>query len=297
MITIYIVWGSTYLAIRYAVMTIPPFFMASFRFLVAGLVLFVFRGLAGDPWPRWKEWRSTGIVGLFLLLGGNGGVVWAEQRVPSSLAALLIGTVPLWMLVMSFLARGGKKPGRKSVLSVLIGFLGIVVLFWPTRSSGNFDIVGSLVLVVSAISWAYGSLYSRQATLPASPLQGTSMEMLTGGLGLLLAGVFTGEVGQLHLQQITTQSAIGVVYLIIFGSLIGFVAYTWVLRAAPISLVATYAYVNPLVAIFIGYVVAGEDLGIKSLFAAAIILGSVILTTLPVRVKPNEVVMGEPAQD
>ncbi len=285
MITIYIVWGSTYLAIRFAVATIPPFYMASIRFLAAGIILFAYRIFKGDPWPTWKEWRSAAIIGLFLLVLGNGGVVWAEQQVPSSLAALLVGTVPLWMIIINAIKPGGRWPNRKVVLGVTLGFGGIVLLFWPAQSGGAepFQITGILVLMFSAIFWAFGSLYSRTAVLPASPLLGTAMEMLSGGTGLFLAGTMTGEMQTMNSQLITSQSMFGVGYLIVFGSLIGFAAYTWALRAAPISLVSTYAYVNPVVAIIVGYLFAGEVFSVKTLIAAAIILGSVILITSPSR--------------
>jgi drug/metabolite transporter (DMT)-like permease len=281
MVSIYIFWGSTYLAIRFAVATIPPFYMASARFLMAGGILFLFRRLAGDPLPTWKEWRSAGIIGLFLLLGGNGGIVWAEQRVPSSLAALLVGTVPLWMVIIDALKPGGKWPKWQVMIGVVIGFGGITLLFWPGQAVGGsqVDLTGALVLLVASIFWAIGSLYSRKAILPSSPLQGTSMEMLVGGIGLLVAGTLSGEASQLSLQTISAKSLFGVGYLVVFGSLVGFAAYTWVLRVAPTSLVSTYAYVNPLVAIILGYLFANETLGIRTLIAAAIILGSVVFST------------------
>jgi drug/metabolite transporter (DMT)-like permease len=281
MIAIYVVWGSTYLAIRFAVVTIPPFYMAAGRFLLAGSILFAIRWLSGDPLPKWREWRSAGIVGIFLLLGGNGGLVWAEQRVPSSLAALLVGTVPLWMVIIDALKPGGKWPTWQVMSGVVIGFGGIALLFWPGQMVGGskVDLIGSLVVLLGSVAWAIGSLYSRKAALPSSPLQGTSMEMLVGGLSLLLVGTLAGEAKQLNLQLISTKSLLGVGYLVIFGSLVGFAAYTWLLRAAPTSLVSTYAYVNPLVAIILGYVFAGETLSARTLIAAAIILGSVILTT------------------
>ena len=286
MITIYIVWGSTYLAIRFAVATIPPFLMASMRFLAAGLILFVFRLLSGDPWPRKNEWRSSAIIGLFLLVLGNGGVVWAEQMVPSSLAALMVGTVPLWMIIINSIQPGGHWPNRKVIIGVSAGFAGILLLFWPGQASGEpVNFTGILVLLFAAISWAIGSLFSRKAVLPASPLQGTAMEMLAGGTMLLIAGILTGETASLHTASFTPQSIWGLIYLVIFGSLIGFVAYTWALRSAPISLVATYAYVNPVVAIAVGYLFAGEIFTIKTFIAAAIILGSVILITTPAKKK------------
>jgi drug/metabolite transporter (DMT)-like permease len=289
MVTIYIVWGSTYLAIRFAVATIPPFYMASLRFLLAGGILFLFRRLAGDPLPTLKEWRSAGIIGLFLLLGGNGSLVWAEQRIPSSLAALLVGTVPLWMVIIDALKPGGKWPRWQIMAGVVIGFGGIALLFWPGQNVGGskIDLIGALVVLIGSIAWASGSLYTRTATLPLSPLLGTSMEMLVGGVSLFLVGSLSGEATQINLQLISTKSLLGMGYLIVFGSLVGFATYTWVLRAAPTSLVSTYAYVNPLVAIMLGYFFANETLGIRTIVAAVIILGSVLLTTRAPKTVPT----------
>jgi drug/metabolite transporter (DMT)-like permease len=193
----------------------------------------------------------------------------------------MVGTVPLWMVIVDALKPGGKWPSWQVITGVVIGFGGIALLFWPGQTMGgsNVDLTAALVLLVGSICWAIGSLYSRKAQLPSSPLQGTSMEMLVGGMGLLIAGTLSGEAGQLNLQSITAKSLLGVGYLVIFGSLVGFAAYTWLLRVAPTSLVSTYAYVNPLVAIVLGYVFANETLGLRTLIAAAIILGSVVLTT------------------
>ncbi len=283
MLAIYIFWGSTYLAIRYAVTTIPPFLMAGTRFLVAGGILMILRRMAGDPFPRWFEWRSAWIIGWFLLLGGNGGVVWAEQTVPSSLAALIVGTVPLWIVLIDAVRPRGNRPGWPALLGVGIGFVGILLLFWPFPGSGEapeqINLAGLLVLLLGAISWATGSLYGRKARLPQSPLMGSAMEMLMGGTGLIILGGVTGEFRNLNLHQISWQSDLGMAYLILFGSLAGFTAYTWLIRVAPISLVSTYAYVNPLVAIALGFIIAREPITIRSLVAAAIILGSVVLTT------------------
>ena len=281
MVTIYIVWGSTYFAIRIADKTIPPLYMASVRFLIAGTILFIYRLLSGDPFPTKLEWRSARTIGLFLLLGGNGGVVWAEQRVPSSLAALIVGAVPIWMVLMDIIKHRGRKPNGRVLGGIILGFSGIMLLFWPggSNEANRIDPTASLVLIGSSISWAFGSLYSRNAKLPISPLMGTSMEMLAGGFGLLLFGTILGETRQLNFHTISTSSLAGLIYLIIFGSLVGFVAYTWLLRVAPISLVSTYAYVNPLVAIIIGYIFGNETFTSRTLIAAGIILGSVVMMT------------------
>jgi drug/metabolite transporter (DMT)-like permease len=291
MIAVYIAWGSTYLAIRFAVETMPPFLMAAVRFLIAGTLLFVYRWLAGDRLPRWEQARSAGIVGLFLLLGGNGAVVWAEQTVPSGLAALMVSSSPLWMLSLEALLPGGKRPSARVVLGIMLGFSGVILLMWPAGNGGLLQANpwGAIVLVFATLTWASGSIYSRYAQLPDSPMMGSAIEMLIGGTALLILGALTGEFGQLHLAAITTRSLLGLAYLIVFGSLVGFTAYTWLLQVAPTSLVSTYAYVNPLVALVIGSLLANEVLSTRTLLAAGIILGSVALITTtraPTRSEP-----------
>jgi drug/metabolite transporter (DMT)-like permease len=280
LITIYIVWGSTYLAIRFAVETMPPFLMAAIRFLIAGGILFIWRKLAGDKVPNKIEWRSAAIIGLLLLTGGNGNVVWAEQRVASGVAALIVGSAPIWMVTIDALRPGGKKANLQTWAGVVIGFTGIMILISPWNIANNsqqMDILGVLSLLLGGFLWAVGSLYNRTASLPESPLLGTSMEMLVGGVGLLALGTLTGEWGRLDLSTISARSIWGLVYLIVFGSLIGYSAYTWLLRNAPTPLVSTYAYVNPLVAIFLGSVLASELLTPRILISALIVVGSVVL--------------------
>jgi drug/metabolite transporter (DMT)-like permease len=283
LIAIYIVWGSTYLAIRFAVETIPPFLAAGTRFLVAGSVLYAFQRLRGDKAPIRVEWRSAAIVGLFLLVGGNGGLMWAEQRVASGIASLMIASVPLWIAILDTVRPGGRRPGRWVILGVLTGFAGIIILIGPAQLIGfdnQVDLLGAAVLLFAAFSWAVGSLYNRGARLPTSPLLGTGMEMLVGGLGLFILGTISGEWIQLDPSTFSTRSIVGLIYLIVFGSWVGFASYTWLLRVAPTMLVSTYAYVNPLVAIFLGNLLAGEELTPRVLIAAVIILGSVAMITL-----------------
>lgn len=281
MVSVYIVWGSTYLAIRFAVQTMPPFLMAGARFLIAGTVLFVFLRWRGVVAPSEREWRSAAIIGLLLLLGGNGGVVWAEQRVASGHAALLVGATPLWMVLIDMLRPGGQRPGRLAIMGVLVGFAGVILLIGPGASSADrIDPLGAAALILATVCWAVGSLYSRRAALPPSPLLGTSMEMLIGGLGLLTFGTLAGEWGRLNLEAISRESWWGWAYLVVFGSWVGFGSYTWLLRVAPTSLVSTYAYVNPIVAVLIGNWLANETLTPRTLIAAAIIVGSVALSTL-----------------
>lgn len=282
MISVYVFWGSTYLAIQFAIQTIPPFLMAAFRFLLAGSVLYAWRRLSGDPAPSRFHWRSAAIVGLFLLLGGNGGVVWAEQRVVSGVAALLVGSTPLWMVLIDWV-RGVYRPTGKTLAGVLVGFAGIAVLVGPSELTGlhgSIDPLGAGVLMLAAFLWAVGSLYSRGARLPSSPLLGTGMEMLCGGAGLLLAGTLSGEWARLDLGAVSLPSLLGLGYLILFGALGGFTSYTWLLRNAPTPLVSTYAYVNPVVAILMGNLLAAEPLTPRVLLAAAVIVGAVALITL-----------------
>lgn len=283
MISVYMVWGSTYLAIRFAVQTMPPFLMAGVRFLIAGSVLFIIRQAFGDPRPSWKEWRSASVIGIFLLVGGNGGVVWAEQWVASGVTALLVGTAPLWMILIDMLHPDGRRPNRWSILGVGLGFIGIVILIDPLQSVSSketIDPVGAGVLVLASLLWSVGSLYSRQAKLPPSPLLGTGMEMLTGGLGLLLLGILTGELGRVSLLSISKASWLGWLYLVVFGSWIGFTAYTWLLRSAPTPLVSTYAYVNPIVAVLLGYFLAEEVLTFRIFVSALMVVGSVALISI-----------------
>ena len=291
LIAIYIVWGSTYLAIRFAVETMPPFLTAGFRFLIAGGVLYIFRRLRGDKAPLRLEWRSAAIVGLFLLVGGNGGVMWAEQRVASGIAALLIASVPLWIALLDSLRPGGRRPDRWVIVGVLAGFAGIMILIGPAQLigiQGEVDPVGAMVLLLAALSWAAGSLYNRGAKLPDSPLLGTGMEMLVGSLGLFILGTVTGEWSQMELTSFSTRSLLGFAYLVVFGSWVGFASYVWLLRVAPTMLVSTYAYVNPLVAILLGSLLAGEALTPRVVLAVMFILGSVVLITLtnPATSKP-----------
>jgi drug/metabolite transporter (DMT)-like permease len=225
--------------------------------------------------------RSAAIVGLFLLLGGNGAVVWAEQTVPSGLASLMVSSSPLWMLLLDAILPGGSRPSLRAIGGVLLGFGGVALLLWPGQSGGllALDPWGSAALIFATLSWSFGSIISRYLRLPDSPMMGTAVEMLAGGTGLLLLGAVTGEFGRLQLASISTASLLGLGYLIFFGALVGFSAYTWLLRVAPTSLVSTYAYVNPLVALVVGTLIGKEAFSPRTLLAAGVIIGSVALIT------------------
>ena len=280
---VYVIWGSTYLAIRYAVETTPPFLMAGVRFIISGAFLYVLRRVRGDPLPRVMEWRDAAIIGIFLLVGGNGGVVWAEQFVPSALTALLVATVPLWMVLMDAIRPAGQWPGLQRIIGILVGFGGVVLLFGsPADGARALDLFGAAAVVFASLSWAAGSVYGRGATLPASPLLGTGMEMLSGGTVLLILAFVLGEWSGFDLTTVSLRSALALVYLTAVGSC-AFVAYVWLLRVAPTPLVATYAYVNPLVAVLLGYFLAHEPMTLRTLLAAALIIGSVVLVSMPNR--------------
>jgi drug/metabolite transporter (DMT)-like permease len=282
LIAVYIVWGSTYLAIRITIETIPPFLSAGIRFLISGAILYFWRRLSGDRTPTRLEWRSASIIGLLLLLGGNGGLVWAEQRIPSGIASLFIATTPLWMVLIDSLRPNGQRANWLTWVGVLVGFTGIALLANPWQShtaSTPLDMIGMVVLILAALSWSIGSLYSRKAPLPNSSLMGTGMEMLVGSMGLFAFATLIGEWSQFNIATISLPSIGGLAYLIIFGSGIGFVAYTWLLRNAPTSLVSTYAYVNPVVALLLGSVIANESLDRQDIISAMIVLSGVVLIT------------------
>ena len=275
---VYILWGSTYLAIRFAVESFPPFVMAGTRHLTAGVLLFAWLRARGTPLPERRHWRSAAIIGALLLLGGNGLVSWAEQRVPSGLAALIVASVPIWMAIVQGVQRR-RRPSGPVVAGLLLGLGGLVLLVLPGRfgGGGHVDALGAAALLFAALSWVIGSLYSRRASLPSSTLLAISMEMICGGVILWVVGLGVGEASRLHAGAITLRSTLSLGYLIVFGSLIGFSAYIWLLKVTTPARVTTYAYVNPVVAVMLGWAFAGEALTLRIGLAAAAIVGAVAL--------------------
>jgi drug/metabolite transporter (DMT)-like permease len=279
--SIYLVWGSTYLAIRYAVETIPPFIMGGARFLVSGALLYAWARYRGAPKPTRLHWRNAVIAGAFLLLGGNGAVVWAEQYVPSGLTALLVSILPFWLVIIEWARPPRRRPSGLVLGGLVLGFIGIIVLIGPGNIGGNGDIplLGALVLILGSLSWAIGSFWSRDAKLPESGLLTTGMEMLGGGGLLLVVGVLSGELARLDIHNVSKASTVGLLYLITFGSLIGFTSYIWLLDKVSPARLGTYAYVNPIVAVLLGWAIAGESLTVRTGVAAAIVICAVALIT------------------
>lgn len=272
---VYVVWGSTYLAIKIAIETLPSFTMAGVRFLVAGLILLTVLAVASPGSFRMtRSQLLTGVlVGLLLPLGGNGLVVVAEEGINSGLAALLVAAVPLWIVVLRWLGRD--RPTWLTVLGVVIGFAGVAVLLLGGGEGGKSQLGSALLVILASLSWAVGSYLSTRRPMPASPFMGTAIEMVAGGIGLLIAGTARGELGGFALSAVSARSWLAMAYLIVFGSLIAFTAYVWVLGVAPVSTVTTYAYVNPAVAVMLGALILGEPVTTGVIVGGGIILAAV----------------------
>jgi drug/metabolite transporter (DMT)-like permease len=282
---VYVFWGSTYLAIKYAIETLPPFLMAGSRFLFAGSVLFVWARLSKDyETPTWEQWRTSLIVGTLLLLGGNGGVVLAQHFIPSSLAALLVATEPLWIVLLSWLWLKRGRPNWKVALGLAVGFAGVWMLISGratdgAEAAGAGQWIGILAVILGAFSWAAGSIYGLRGSAPKSSLLTAGMQMMAGSISLLIVGLIRGEWFTFEPSAVSSSSIFGLIYLIIFGSLVGFTAYSWLLKNARPSMVATYAYVNPVIAVLLGWLIAGESMTGQMLIGAGIVVGSVVLIT------------------
>lgn len=277
---VYVIWGSTYLAILYAIETLPPLLMAATRFLLAGGILFAWARSRGVPMPTRRQWLACAIAGLLMLMLGNGAVVWAETRIPSGVAALIVAIVPCWMVLLEWL-RGGERPTGRVVAGLGLGLLGLVLLVGPGGFMGGdrIDRLGAGILVLGGFAWAAGSIFARGHDFPA-PRMSTAAQMLAGGTGLVVLGTVFGEWGQLDLAGASMRSVLGLLYLVVFGSIIAYSAYVWLLRVSTPAKVSTYAYVNPVVAVFLGWLFAGEALTLRMGVAAAVIVAGVALITL-----------------
>ena len=279
--TVYIVWGSTYLGIKVALEGFPPMLLGAIRFLIAGALLYAWTSRSAQAArPTLRQWGAAALAGTLMLVGGNGAVTWAEQRIDSSVAALLVASVPLWMALLARVFQG-ERLRRAAVIGLLLGFVGVGVLVRPTTE--GVSILPSLAVVVGALGWAAGSIYMRRAPMPVHALQGTSMQMLAGGVVFGLIALANGEVGQFDTADVTWRAAGALAYLMLFGSILAFSAYTWLLRNAKPSVVSTYAYVNPFVAVLLGALLLAEPVTSGMAVAAVLIIAGVALIVTPAR--------------
>jgi drug/metabolite transporter (DMT)-like permease len=276
--TVYLLWGSTYLGIKYSIETIPPFLMGSLRFLVAGGVLYLLAIRTGDRRADRvgsRQWTAALLIGGTMLLGGNGGVILAEQYAPTGVVALLVATAPLWMAIIDRVVFGRRLPAL-AIVGLVIGFGGVAFLI-GSPGAGRINLLGAALALAAPLCWATGSVFTRHVKLPTRPLVASAMEMLWAGVLFGILSLATGELGRVHVHAISTTSILALLYLIVFGSLVGFSAYVWLLRAAPLSLVSTYAYVNPVVAVILGAVFIGEGISPRLVIAGGIIITAVAL--------------------
>lgn len=278
---IYLIWGSTYLGIRIAIETMPPFLMGGARFILAGGVLYAWLRYRGAPAPTAQQWRINTVIGIFLLLGGNGLVAWAEQYVASGVTALIIGVQPLFFVLTEWGWRGGIRPTMTTVLSLLVGFAGVAWLAapWETVQTGGLHIPGVIAILSACVFWAFGSIYSRHAKHGADPLLAASLQMLCGGAALTLAALLRGEFASVNVTEISGRSWSAFVYLVAFGSLVGFSTFVWLMKHSTPARVSTYAYVNPVVAVLLGWWILHEPITSRTVVASIMIVAAVVIVT------------------
>ncbi|HWR38233.1 MAG TPA: EamA family transporter [Patescibacteria group bacterium] len=280
LLAVYVLWGGTYLAMKVAIETMPPFLMAGVRFISAGLIVYCWQRAAGVPNPTGRQCRQAAVVGVVMLLGGNGSLVWAEQYVSSGVAAVVFATVPLWITLLSWLVLRESRPSLLTGAGLALGISGIILLvgdFGGETGVTGVPWIGYAALTASTLFWAAGSLYSRRAELPTVPLMGSALQMLAGGLACLLVGMAAGESSAIHWELVSFRSWLALGYLVLFGSIVGFSAYVWLLKVADPTLVTTNTYVNPVVAVVLGWLLADERMTMESGLAAVVILVAVVL--------------------
>jgi drug/metabolite transporter (DMT)-like permease len=279
---IYIIWGSTYLGIRVGVETMPPFLMAGMRFAIAGVLIFGFLLARGAAWPTARQWKDQAIIGIFLLLGGNAVVSWCELRTPSGITSLILGASPLIVVLFEWLRPGGKRPAFGLLLGVAVGIAGMALLLGPDSIPAGYrpPAVYIVVLFLSSISWWTGSFYSKHVTSGTPLLMASSMQMLCGSVSMLLTGLVLGEGSGFRLASVSVHSWEAFAYLVIAGSIVAFPVYVWLLEHSTPAMVSTYAYVNPVVAVFLGWLILGEPLNPRMILAASIIIGAVAIITI-----------------
>jgi len=277
-VSIYVLWGSTYIFIKWGIATIPPLILAGLRHAVAGVLLYAWIRLRGGEKPQAQHWGSALVLGALLLFGGNGGVTWAEQTVPSGVAALMIAAVPMWMAVLDWLRPRGHRPAGRVIAGLVLGFSGIALLIGPGPLGGEpVPAAGAALLLCASFSWALGSLLSRHMKLPRTLVLSIAMQSMAGGALLLLAAIPVGDWARLDWQTVSLRSAASLGYLVVCGSIIGFTCYIWLLQVTTAARVSTYAYVNPVVALLLGSLLGGEAVSQRSLLAAAIIIAAVVM--------------------
>ncbi len=279
---VYVIWGSTYLGIKYAIQTMPPLLMSGVRYFIAGLIVFVIAISTGAPFPKKIHWRNTLIIGALLVLMGNGGVALAESLIPSGIASLIVCSVPMWFALVGWLFFKKGKPGSLTIGGIILGFIGIMILVGPKNIfhvGQGINLTGVLIITIGSIGWSVGSLFSSKALLPANHLTTTGMQMLCGGILLTIAGLAKGEYSQVHFDAISTSSLLAMGYLITFGSIVAFSAYSWLLRVISPSLVSTYAYVNPVIAVFLGWLFLNEHIDKYTIIGSLFIVFALILIT------------------
>lgn len=277
---IYLIWGTTYLAMRVAVHSLPPFLMASSRFLFAGMILYSFLRFRGIPNPTFAQWKSALIVGVLLFLGGNGLVTWAEQEIPSGIAALVIATLPMWMTLFDWLFFRGPKPSFRVGVGLMMGLAGIVLLIGPAQIFSGESVLNLKYmtgLIFAPIFWSIGSLYCRNADLPESVFMASAAEMLCGGVVLILVSLFFGEPFFFEPAEVPIKAWLCLSYLTIFGSMIALCAYAWLLQNVNASKVATYSYVNPIIAVFLGWLILNESVSWQTATAVVVIVSGVVM--------------------
>ena len=275
---IYLIWGSTYLAIGFGVAAIPPFLMAGIRFLTGGLVFFTVATMRGAPRPTTRDWLTTGVIGTFMAAGGNGLVSWALQTVQSGIGALLVSLVPLWVVLADWLLPPSRRPSSQASIGLVLGFGGVALLIYPTELSGlhQIDPIGASIIVLASLLWASGSIYSRRAPQPSSQALSSGMQMLGGGAVLMVLSALTGELSQFSWTALSSGAIGAWVYVTVFGS-VAYGSYLWLLKASTPAKAATYAYVNPVIALWLGHLVGDEMLSVWTMGCSIVIVAAVLL--------------------
>ncbi len=285
-LAVYLIWGSTYLAIRFGLESLPPFLMSGSRYLIAGALIYLYAWKTGAGHPSRAQWIRATIIGVLLFVIGNGGIVLAAQSIPSGLVSLMVATVPIYVVLLDWW-KGGKTPSYFTSAGLVVGVLGMVLLLGPSKIGGatSVDPVGIVWAMLASLAWAVGSLYARHADLPKSQLQAAGMQTVTAGAIMMLISTGIGETSSFNIAEVSAKSWLSLLYLIVFGSIVGFTAYVYMLKAASPTRVSTYAYVNPVVAVFLGWALAGEAVTAQTIMASAVILCAVWLITRPSKIK------------